>query len=559
MPEYQTKKPRTDIFTMVVHWLLVIALVVAVLTGLRIAYDEPESILNGLAISAYAILPAGAVIDWHIYCSWLLVALIIAYTVFMVASKQGARITFTSAGFKRIGKALTKGPKELVGWQAANALLYQVAFLLVLTMAVTGVMMYSGTSVGLAPIVTLIHGVSAALFILYIVLHVVAQLFRGDFMKIFRPRMAYTGAAIAAVVASLVLVAGVYRYDSTAQTELKVAHVGDAPSLDGLPDDPVWNNAKSVRIETWRAANVEDGRVPVTVSAVRDDQRAYFMFQWPDKNRSQKHLPLVKTDEGWKVMQSEFEINDEDVYYEDKFSVVLSEIPALGSGTVHLGQNLIEGPHRPTNRGLHYTSDGSLADMWHWKGVRTGGMTPALIDDNYFGPPLESSKEGKRYKGGYSTDPKDEGGYELNYNKLDKDVPLAESRILPKFLPLKKSLIESIQGASLEADSNDEGRWYLYEEEVQPYDEAKDDYPIGTIMPGVIIKGTFTGDRGDLFAGANWKDGMWTLEVSREFDTGSKYDVALNGDKDVYLWVAAFNHTQTRHSQHLHPVKISFE
>ena len=68
-----------------------------------------------------------------------------------------------------------------------------------------------------------------------------------------------------------------------------------------------------------------------------------------------------------------------------------------------------------------------------------------------------------------------------------------------------------------------------------------------------------TGDRGDVQAVSQWRDGVWTMEVKRKLDTGSEYDVAFATDRPTYLWVAAFNHTQTRHSRHLYPVAVTLE
>lgn len=255
-------------------------------------------------------------------------------------------------------------------------------------------------------------------------------------------------------------------------------------------------------------------------------------------------------------MQSEYEINDEDEYYEDKFAVLLSRTAALGSGTVHLGQDLVAGPHLPIRRGLHYTQDGSLADMWHWKSVRTGGMTPALVDDNYFGPLMPADKAEVRYTGGYTQDPKESGGYVLNWAKLDPAKPLNETLVLPKFLPLEGP---ALTGMGLDPTTDDGGTWYLRRDEVVPYDPVLDDYPLGTVLPGVVIDGAFTGDRGDLLSGAQWRNGYWTLEITRLLDTGSAYDVALVKEQPTYLWVSAFNHSRTRHSQHLHPLRVVLE
>ncbi len=50
-----------------------------------------------------------------------------------------------------------------------------------------------------------------------------------------------------------------------------------------------------------------------------------------------------------------------------------------------------------------------------------------------------------------------------------------------------------------------------------------------------------------------------TLEVSRQLDTQSEYDVAFSTARPVYLSVAAFNRTQTRHSEHIRPIKVTLQ
>jgi hypothetical protein len=80
--------------------------------------------------------------------------------------------------------------------------------------------------------------------------------------------------------------------------------------------------------------------------------------------------------------------------------------------------------------------------------------------------------------------------------------------------------------------------------------------PVGTVMPGVLIAGKYEGDRGDLVGGSRWKDGYWTLEAARKLKTGSKFDKDFAAGKDLYMWVAVFDHTQTRHTRHPRPVRI---
>jgi cytochrome b subunit of formate dehydrogenase len=558
-PKPRRKRQRTDAFTVVLHWGMVAAVVVSLLSGLRIAADYDESLAGGLADRVIALLLKGSVIEWHVWSGWILTFIAISYAAYLWRSRQADRVKLDRSVWRRFRQPRRRGAPA-ARWSAVNVVIYQLAFLLIGLMAVTGWMLYSGVTLGLRPYaIATVHGLAAFGFVLYIVVHVVTQIMSGDFWQIFLPRLDYTAAAGLAVIVAGAAVTAAVVADRQAFDQLLIAEVKGAPAIDGSGDDPAWRQARAAAIRTSRGANLEAGEVTVHLKAVHDGERAYFQFRWPDPQRSQKHLPLVKVDGGWRVMQSEFEIADEDDYYEDKFSVVLARTPALGSGTVHLGQNLIGGPHLPINRGLHFTQDGSLADMWHWKSVRTGGMSPSLVDDNFFGPPQPSKTEGVRYTGGYAQDPKESGSYIENWTKLDPDMSLNDTLVVPKFLPASAGALERMGEPVLDPTVGDEGIWYLHRHEAVPYAQELDDYPPGTVLPGIVIDGAFTGDRGDLLSGAQWLNGYWTLEISRLLDTGSEYDVPLVEDQPVYLWVAVFNHSQTRHSQHLHPVRVVLE
>lgn len=541
---------------------MVATLAASLLTGLRIGADDNESPAGKFAASLAGLLPEGAVIEWHVWASWALFFLAAAYSIFLWRSKQAIRVKANRSVLYRIAHAWRNGKlgSSLAAWVAINVLLYQIAFGLIALMVATGLMLYTHITLGLGyKVVAVIHGLAAFGFLAYVIGHVLAQIKAGTFWKIFRPGMAYAGATGISLFAAGAAIAAIYAFDRNEFRDLRIPKVVDAPALDGNPDDAVWQRARAVTIDTERGANLPGGEASVQVKALRDDKQVYFQFRWPDAERSKKHLPLIKTDGGWKVMQTEFEINDEDDYYEDKLAVVLARTPTIGSGTVHLGRNLISGQPQPATRGLHYTSDGSYADMWHWKSVRTGGMEPALMDDSYFGPPLPTDKPDKRYTGGYSQDPKESGEYLQNWTKLDPNKPLNETLVMPKFLPADPRLLERMGKIDLDPTLGDDGIWYLYKNEVVPYQPELDTYLVGTVMPSVVIEDSFTGDRGDVRAGAQWQDGFWTLEVARALDTHSKYDIALAKGEETFLWVAVFNHTQTRHSQHLHPVRLVVE
>jgi thiosulfate reductase cytochrome b subunit len=549
---------RTDAFTVVLHWGMVAAVVVSLMSGLRIAADYAESVAGGLADPLAALFLKGSVIEWHVWSGWILTFIAISYAAYLWRSRQGERVKLDRSVWRGFWRSRGAGPAQR--WRALNVVIYQLAFVLIGLMAATGWMLYSGVTFGLRPhTVATVHGLAAFGFVVYIVVHVVAQVMTGRFWQIFQPRLDYAAAAGLAVLVAGAAVTAAVVADRQGFAPLLVAAVADPPAIDGSGDDPAWREAQAAAIRTLRGANFEDGEVTVRVKAVHDGERIYFQFRWPDPQRSRKHLPLLKVEGGWRVLQSGFEVADENDYYEDKFSVVLARTPALGSGTVHLGKNLIGGPHRPIHRGLHFTEDGSLADMWHWKSVRTGGMQPALVDDNFFGPLQPSEVEGARYTGGYSQDPKDSGNYIENWSKLDPALPLNEALVVPKFLPASAATLARLGTPDLDPEAGDEGVWHLHRDEVVPYAAARDEYPPGTLLPSVVIDGAFSGDRGDVRGGARWQDGYWTLETSRLLDTGSDYDVPFGNGQPVYLWVAVFNHSQTRHSQHLHPLRVILE
>ena len=81
--------------------------------------------------------------------------------------------------------------------------------------------------------------------------------------------------------------------------------------------------------------------------------------------------------------------------------------------------------------------------------------------------------------------------------------------------------------------------------------------PTGTVIPGVIVAGEFSGDRADVRCAARWASGHWALEVARRLDTGSKYDVPIR--TGVFMRVAAFDHSQIRHTRHVRPIRLEVE
>jgi Ethylbenzene dehydrogenase/Prokaryotic cytochrome b561 len=539
-PINNTISKSTDLPTILMHWGLVAALLASVSTGWRIAgMTDSSGVLRWLDV----LLLQGNVLRWHFVSGSVLTALVVAYVVFLWRMDLGARLSVRLASLR--------SADHKTRWQAINRLIYWMSFVLLLGAAITGVLVYFGTSLLPTNGLIRVHQWLSWGFVLYMGLHIAAQVVLGGFqhlLKIMTPRLAYGIGAVFAVLAGLGGAALAYVADRSAQTTLTLVKTSTLPTLDGLDNDDVWKQAPESVVHTARGFNLEGGEVDVHVRALNDGKKAYFLFRWKDATRSQKHIPLQKTAGGWKLLHTNYYNNDENEFYEDKFAVMIAESPVAGGNTVRLGAKPFANKPGPSNGlGLHAATDGSLADVWHWKSVRSGAINQ--FDDNYFGA-LMDVKPG-RYTGGYGQDPKTGGGFEQIFDKIP-DSPYLKLKALPKNLAAQQAIMGPFNPNPNVSDS---GQFAMARADVQPYSaEADAAIPVGTVIPSIVYDTPFAGDRGDVSAHAQWKDGWWTLEASRMLDTGSKFDQPIKTGN--FMWVSVFDHNQVRHTRHILPLKL---
>jgi hypothetical protein len=458
----------------------------------------------------------------------------------------GGRLSVRLAGLR--------SPDRRTRWQTVNRLVYWAAFALLAGAALTGSLLYFAPGLLRAEPLLRVHQALSWAFVGYIVVHVAAQLVLGglnQLLKIFTPRLAYGLGAGAALVAGVAGAAVSYVADTGSLASLVVARATIAPTLDGDGSDLAWQAAPEAVVHTMRGFGLDGGEVDVHVRALHDGQQAWLLFRWPDATRSQKHVPLIKTADGWKLLHTNYYNNDENEFYEDKFAVMLARSPVAGGNTVKLGPKPLAGKPGPTNGlGLHAATDGSLADVWHWKSVRSGSINQ--FDDNYFGAPMEA-KPG-RYTGGYAQDPKTGGGFDQNFEKIG-DGAFVKLKYLPRDLRRQQARMGRFDPAPTVSD---EGSFAMSRQDVVPYSPALDAaIPVGTVIPSVVYERPFQGDRGDVIVHARWKDGWWTLEARRALDTGSRFDQPI--EDGMYMWVAVFDHNQVRHTRHVRPLRLRLE
>jgi hypothetical protein len=260
---------------------------------------------------------------------------------------------------------------------------------------------------------------------------------------------------------------------------------------------------------------------------------------WVDPTKSLKHLPLEKTNQGWRVLENGFYHFDEQTYYEDKFAIMLAESCEAGaSGTAHLGPKpLTDKPANWHGKGFHYSKDGNIRDIWHWKAVRTNDMF--IADDNFFGLPDIARPAQRRYTAGYLADGKESGAYIMNWQWYSNQT------VLPKRLP------EQILLTSNYSPANWVTPWY----DTQPYQPSLDSLDEGSLLPSVLLySNRYEGDRADVRARGEWNDGRWSLELVRPLTTTSEYDVGI--ETGICLWVSAFDQSQIAHTRHARPLLI---
>jgi hypothetical protein len=531
---------RTDWPTLVLHWGLVAALLLSVLSGWRIAsLNDGSSVMSLLALQ-------GNVVRWHFFSAAGLVALVLAYLVFLWRTDLFARL--------RVRLAALRSPDRQTRWQAVNRLVYWVAFVLLGGAAATGSLLYFVPGTLPTEALAGLHRWLSWAFVAYIAVHVLAQLMLGGLrqvLKMLTPRAAYGVGALAALSAGLAGAAALWATDSGTRATLVLARASAAPVLDGDPTDAVWLNAAEAVVHTARGHGLQGGEVDVHIRALHDDTQAWFLFRWRDATRSQKHVPLQKTEQGWKLLHTNYFKNDENEFYEDKFAVMLARSPVAGGNTVRLGAKPFADRPGPSNgMGLHVAAEGELADVWHWKSVRSGALDQ--FDDNYFGPKMDAGKG--RYTGGYTQDPKTGGGFEQNFERI-ADTNFVKLKYLPRDLATQQQRMGRFDP---NPEASDGGSYAMHVADTVPYSaEADGRIPVGTVIPSVVFDKPFSGDRGDVRVVARWKDGWWTLEARRLLDTRSKFDQPIVDG--MYLWVSVFDHNQIRHTRHVQPLRLSLQ
>ena len=591
-------KRKTDIGTISLHWLLVAALFVSVASGLRIASDGLGSSL-GASIGSW--LPAHNVWFLHLSAGVALIAIACAYPVYLSCAGLARRILLDRT---RLASLVRPGPAR---WGALNVLLYWLLFALLAAQLASGLLLHRGY----ASFLLRYHLLFTWLILAYGIAHIASHFAFGganQLLRVLRPSALPVGlrdppeiaggrpsagllarqrlrlVAVTCLAASGAGAAFLYG-DRLSRDTLIIARIAKqaAPRLQGDLSDPAWRTAKPLLVLTQQGSNLDgSGASAVEVRALHDEDTVYFAFTWQDPTRSLKHVPLIKTADGWRVLHDESQLsgpllveaalagsaprdpnqwdpsNFEGTFAEDKFSVMLSNSEkSFGPGAFHMGTKPLEDmPSAASGRGLHYTTDGSVLEIWLWHAA----ATLALCDHDQIGEPQEPTLDQVAglapYKGGYMADERKRAIRE-NFHKVSPHDP---DRVVPLRLPIDATAARALMGRfDLDPDHSDpeDSIWSLNEADSLPYAQELDEHmPLGTIIPGAIARRAEP-EPEDVHCAARWSAGRWTLVSTRSLHAKREGDVSI--ESGSFIWVAVFDHSPSHHTRHIRPIRLEVQ
>lgn len=250
-----------------------------------------------------------------------------------------------------------------------------------------------------------------------------------------------------------------------ASSVINVSALTWAPQLDGVMDEG-WQQAASqaINLQPNSDFSASDPVTQIQLRAGHYEGRVYFLLEWADATEDRMHKPYV-----WN-----------------------RETNRYGRGSQREDRLALQFHMSGDYQANWLTSDGFIADMWHWKASRSDPL--GLADDKW--------------------------------TKVSRDRLVRSSKI-------------SAGGEHIYVLRQWDAGDSLYT--TRRYRKYS-----GDIKPKYILNtARVEGSTADVKAAGRWADGRWVLELSRKLDTGHSDDARFELGQDILGGISVFNQSES--------------
>ncbi len=358
--------------------------------------------------------------------------------------------------------------------------------------------------------------------------------------------------------------------NTTSSDALVALKVSIAPVLDGVVD-AMWNDVPKLQFSTEVPEVTGDvfrgytGNIipTVTLRAVYDDTKIYFLAEWIDPTKSLKRQPWYfnPTTQRWAQEKGAPDFDPvtgallRAAFYEDKMAMlwnINNSVQGWDGATCykscHTGLPALDGSSR------HFTNYATeKIDMWHWKSVRGGVNSAFQIHDQF---------QDNTYPNGRKGDPGNDV-YANNSQNLTITGSIPATLVsVPKYIIPTKTDYGWIMNSEITAGSAKlvtavslTGVFTLSDATTIDPNVGTDFQRIGVgvgpkAIPGVTLNDAgYTGSAGDISVKTVHTGSGWILEYSRTLKApDSVYDVDFSALSDQFFGFAIFENSQIAHS-----------
>jgi len=278
-----------------------------------------------------------------------------------------------------------------------------------------------------------------------------------------------------------------------------------------------WNTAREAKIVLTGAGSVEGKVIELKAKSVHTKDMIFFRFEWPDKDKSMNKKRWQHTGSSWTKIKAD----------EDRLGVVF-EINRINKFATK-GCAVFCHNESKNEKDWYYAVDSpkEKADMWHWKAVRSNPV--GYTEDGYVTTnPTKKPEEGRK---------RDAGSGKAKSNKTkDKSKPAYMQ---------DPSKSPSIPGSLLVSEAVKITDYSIFKK--------------GDEIPGYMVNAQWKGSFADVKTKGVWKDGKWTVMMSRKLSTGHDDDVQFNTRKKYPFTVATFDNAHEHNSYNSEPLKLVFK